>query len=616
MELEEYRKKIANLDVNEQKLRDLYLRKLSLGEIQGPNTGFASLDKPWLSYHSVEGINLELPKKTVYQTLLDNNIKYLDSIAINYYGRKISYKELFEKIEITAKALTSYGLKDGDMITLLSVTLPETIYLMYAANKIGVGLNVMDPRTNASKIASSFKETNSKMVFVIEQYVSKIANSLPSIENIVTVSASDSLPFSLKILYNAKTLKEKNIIKQDYPYIKNWQSFEKSGNSMSTIRTVEYQKDKVAFIDYTGGTTGTPKGALLTNDSVNAISEQYKVLDAGIERGQTMLNIMPMFLAYGINMLNMSLNVGVTNILIPVFDPKKFPDLLIKYHPNHFMGVPMHFESLLNNPKLDKQDLSWFITPGVGGDSASAGLEEQINDFLLSHGSLTGLIKGYGMTELSSAAITCTNTINAQGSVGVPLVKNNVKIIDSNTMEELSYNQIGEICIDSPSHMLGYLNNDEETKKTIVTHPDGKKWIHTGDLGYINEDGMVYIINRKKRVIIRPDGHNVFPSAIENVIAKHYAVKDCVVIGVRDSEYENGKWTKALVVLKSEYAGKENIIEQELKQLCLDHLPERDVAYSYDFRDSLPYTPSQKIDILTLETEYEEKQKTLRIRKK
>lgn len=628
-ELKKYCENLQNLNEEEKILRDLYLRKLALGEIQGPPTGYASIDKPWLKHHTEEAIKKVIPKETLYRNLVNNCQNNLEDVALIYFDKKITYKELLSMIDKTAKSLTAQGLKNGDFITLLSITTPESVALLYAANKIGVTINLMDPTTNKSRIEYMCKNTNSKVVFVLDLFKDKIADALQDFDGkIFTLSVFDSMPLGIKLGAFAKIYlnKLKDIIKNN-PNVKkeeinlpNWQEFFKSGINSPEIED-HFDINHVACCDYTGGSTGVPKGALLTDYNVNAIATQYQNLDMNICRGQKMLNIMPMFLAYGVNMLNMSLNVGVTNIIIPKFDSEKFADLLIKYKFNHFMGVPAHFEPLLNNPKLDGVDLSFWVTPAAGGDLANSGLETRMNVFLRAHNAKTDMLKGYGLTEMSSAVATCTNKVNALGSAGFPLVKNTIAImyIDEKNMigtdeEVMGYNELGEICVAGPSMMQAYYDNPEETSKAIRTHSDGSVWLHTGDIGYMNKNGMLFIKGRLKRVIIRPDGHNVFPSEIENVISAHKAVKEVAVIGVKDKDSLNGKWCKAIVVLYPEYLGLEGEIEKDLQNLCLENLQERDGAKFYEFRESMPYNHAGKPDIVLLEKEQEEKE-LQRIRK-
>lgn len=603
MDLTDYKKEIAKLSVEEKKQRNLYLKRMNTGEYYGPMTGKPSLDKPWLKHHTDEAIMSDIEDITLYQRLLLNNKDHLDGVALKYFDRDITYKELFLEVNKIADALIKSGVKTGDTITMLSVTIPETVELFYAANKIGVTVNILDPRSNESLIKSNVEKSNTKMVFVIDKYKNKIGHALSENDvKIVVVSPMNSIPTSKKIsmiMESIKTGNKYDVEKDWYDFI-SWNKFHRLGSKNAEVKTTDNSLNPIACIDYTGGTTGTPKGALLSNYGLGAVAKQYEVLDIDIKRGQLMLNIMPMFLSYGIGMLNMSLNLGVTNILIPLFDAKKMADYLIKYRFNHFMGVPSHYEPLLHDKRLDGMDLSFLITTGAGGDITLEEFEKSITNFFELHNCHSGLLNGYGCTEASSAVATCTPKVNKIGSVGIPLVKNNIMILDNNG-EEVGYNQEGELVINGPSIMVKYLDNEEETNKVLKEYVTGEVWLYPEDIAYMDEDGLLYVRNRKKRVIIRPDGHNVFPSTIENTILKHPAVLSCGVIGIKSDEHVNGSWTKAMVVLKEEYKGQEDRIEQELRKLCLQELPERDGAEYYGFIDELPYTPAGKVNYIELE---------------
>lgn len=365
-----------------------------------------------------------------------------------------------------------------------------------------------------------------------------------------------------------------------------------------------YQKDTPAVVVHTGGTTGLPKGVVLSNENVNAIAHQY-FYGLQPERRQRFLNIMPPFIAYGIAIgIHMPLCCGNTDILIPQFAPSEFASLMIKYKPNHFCGVPTHFDSLMDSPQMKDFDLSFLVSAGVGGDHLSLKNEEKINHFLKSHGSKHKVSKGYGMTETCSCSCSCliyNDDSNEVGSVGVPLIGNTVAIYEIGSQKELPYNEQGEICVTGPTTMLGYYDNETETRKVIHRHADGSKWVHTGDVGYMTEDGLVYVVDRIKRIIVRTDGFKVYPSTIENVISKHESVTICAVVGVRDNGYSQGLLPQAFVVLKDGFAGREATVQKEIEVLCEKELAEYALPVAYTFLTALPLTAIGKVDYRALE---------------
>ncbi|MBQ0135366.1 MAG: long-chain fatty acid--CoA ligase, partial [Oscillospiraceae bacterium] len=382
-----------------------------------------------------------------------------------------------------------------------------------------------------------------------------------------------------------------------------WNSFKSLYNAEDTIEGIEYKENKPVAIIYTSGTTGVPKGAQLTHDSINAVAFQYRY-PFPYNRGDRFLDIMPPFIAYGLSCgIHMPLTLGLTLVIIPAFVPEEFPNYILKYKPNFFMGVPAHFEYIVTSEKMKDVDLSFVKVAAMGGDALNPDLELAIDKFLKDHNSSSKVYKGYGMTEMSAAAASTLSCINGEkfGSVGVPFQHNVVSVFEPGTDHELKYGEIGEFCICGPGMMYGYFNNDEETDKVLIKHSDGKIWAHTQDVGYIDEEGFIYFKDRIKRIFVRPDGHNVWPSVIESTVIKHDAVKDCAVVGLPNPKGKNGKIPAAFVVLKDGVERDKAEIEKELREICLKEIPERDGALLYYFIDEIPHTPIGKVDYRALE---------------
>lgn len=581
-------------------------------------TGKASIDKPWEKYYSEEVRNFEFPKKTLYECIYDNNINHLNRIALEYYGRKITYKELFDGIEKATKSLRVADVKKGDIVTIAMPTTPETVCLFYALSKIGAIGNMVDPRTSAAGIINYTKEAKSKLFISIDLCYDKIKNITEEtdVEKIVTISAADSLPlgmnFGYKIgeIFNCFTGKSIKIPKKDN--LMNWNQFIETGKDYKIKIKSNYEKDMPVAILHTGGTTGTSKGVLLSNDNFNAIAYQYKLSGMHLLPGHRFLDIMPPFIAYGIGCgIHMPLVIGMTSIIIPKFDPKNFDKLIRDLKPNHMAGVPSHWGNVINSKKLRNRDLSYLITPAVGGDAMNVKLEQQANEFLQSHGAPNNIIKGYGMTEECSLATACINDINAVGSVGIPLPQNLVSIFNPETNEEMGYNEIGEICLSGPTTMISYFENEIETNSILKKHNDGRIWVHTHDIGYMTEDGLLYVDGRIKRMIIRHDGFKVFPFTIEKLISSHNAVESCMVVATPDKERCQGCVPKAHIILKPEYESIVDAVEFDLRKLCAENLPEYAIPESYKFRNEFPYTPIGKIDFIALENESDNNDKLL-----
>ena len=572
-------------------------------------TGKASIDKPWEKYYSDYVMNFKFPRTTMYRCIYENNKNHLNRIAMEYFGRQFTYGDLFEGIDKATKALVAQGVKKGDIITIAMPTTPESVYLLYACSKLGAVANMIDPRTSKEGIYDYTKEANSKVFVTIDLCYGKIKDikEETNVEKVISISAGDSLPYAIYCGYRVGeifeyiTHKKEKVIESDS--VMKWNTFIQKGENVKEVEE-NVENDIPVAILHTGGTTGMPKGVMLSNENFNAIAYQYKLSGMHLIPGQRFLDIMPPFIAYGVGAgLHMPFVVGMTSVLVPKFEPEKFAKMIRDLKPNHMAGVPSHWGNVLESKELKNVDLSFLITPAVGGDAMNVKLEKRANEFLRQHKAPNNIIKGYGITEECSLASACVNEINAEGSVGIPLPQNTIAIFDPNTGEELKYNEHGEVCITGPTMMLGYYNNEKATNEMIKEHKDGKKWIHTGDLGYMTEDGMLYIDGRIKRMIIRNDGFKVFPFVIEEVIKSHKAVEECMVVGIHDPNFSQGLLPKAHIILKAEYVSFEDEVKEQIIQLCKEKLPEYVQPVDYKFRNEFPYTAIGKVDFVALQNE-------------
>lgn len=602
--------KIAELTSKEKQLRELYLRGLATGELQGPLVGYPSIDKPWLKYYSEEQIKTKMPDVSVYQYLYQQNHKYLNKIALSYYGKKITFDELFIKIEETAKALKAIGVKENEIVTISLPNIPEAVFLFYAISKIGAIANMVDPRTSPEGIQKYIEEVKSDKVIIVDSYYNKVKplSENGKVKQIIAVSPAESLPIGLSFGYKTKefidslkNFSERNIFNE---YTMNWKQFISNGKNYSAKTEVDFIPNRPLVIEHTGGTTGQPKGVLLSNENINSVVVQCVLTGIDMQREHNWLDIMPTFIAYGVGMgLHLPLTIGMETILIPQFDPKKFDELLIKNKPIHMVGVPSYWGTIINSKKLSKKDLSYIIAPTVGGDSMDVTLEKNANEFLKQHNCSSKIVKGYGMTEVTGGVSGTVEENNEIGSVGIPFVKTTISIFEPETENELGYNEDGEVCITGPNTMLGYFENQSATDAILKRHEDGSSWIHTGDIGHITENGSLFIVDRIKRMMIRYDGFKIFPSLIESVISSHKAVETCKVVAIADSEHSQGKLPKAHIVLKENYKSYQEQILYEIQSLCAEQLPEYAQPVDYKFRNELPTTPIGKIDYLALEAE-------------
>lgn len=565
------------------------------------NPVYASQAKPWLKYYDQKFIDQTLPALSAFEYVCQRSKNHLNDTALEYYGRKFAYADLIVNVKKTAAALRGAGVKKGDIITVVSIMTPEIIALFYAADMMGATLNLVDPRYSVEGIREYIEEVDSHLLVCLNVVYERCrqAAKRTNVEKVIVLSPADSLPPVMAVGYKLTT-PDKNKYASN---VIRWKQFIKGGEGQSTAAE-PYDPDHVCVVVHTGGTTGSPKGVMLTDDCFNGIALQFQAYPKLFHRGQKLMNVMPPFIAYGFACgIHLPLVLGFTVIIIPNLDPAKLGSLVLKHKPEHMFGVPTHYQQLAADPKLRDKDLSFIINYAAGGDSLSRGAEQTVNDFLAAHGARYPIAKGYGMTEVSSAATVAAGLDNKPGSVGIPMVNTVVAAFEPGTDQELPIGQRGELCISGPCLMKGYYNKPEETAILLRRHPDGRVWAHTGDMGYLDEDGFVYLDSRIKRMIIRHDGFKVFPSMIENVVSRHPAVHQCSVVGCADKDHTQGRLPFVYIVLKADTTAKKKQVIRELERMCAEELPEYVQPVAYKFISSMPMTPVGKVDYRQLEAD-------------
>ena len=565
------------------------------------NPVYASQAKPWLKYYDQKFIDQTLPALSAFEYVCQRSKNHLNDTALDYYGRKFAYADLIVNVKKTAAALRGAGVKKGDIITVVSIMTPEIIALFYAADMIGATLNLVDPRYSVEGIREYIEEVDSHLLVCLNVVYERCrqAAKRTNVEKVIVLSPADSLPPVMAVGYKLTT-PDKNKYASN---VIRWKQFIKGGEGQSTAAE-PYDPDHACVVVHTGGTTGSPKGVMLTDDCFNGIALQFQAYPKLFHRGQKLMNIMPPFIAYGFACgIHLPLVLGFTVVIIPNLDPDKLGSLVLKHKPEHMFGVPTHYQQLASDPKLRDKDLSFIINYAAGGDSLSRGAEQTVNDFLAAHGARYPIAKGYGMTEVSSAATVAAGLDNKPGSVGIPMVNTVVAAFEPGTDQELPIGQRGELCISGPCLMKGYYNKPEETAILLRRHPDGRVWAHTGDMGYLDEDGFVFLDSRIKRMIIRHDGFKVFPSMIENVVSRHPAVHQCSVVGCADKDHTQGRLPFVYIVLKADTTAKKKQVIRELERMCAEELPEYVQPVAYKFISSMPMTPVGKVDYRQLEAD-------------
>lgn len=573
-------------------------------------TGYASIDKPWQKYYSKEAITASIPELTAYQYMVSQNEDNLSTKAIMYYGKKISYKNYIDMIDETARRLYNLGVTEGEVVTVMSVANPELEVLFYALNKLGAVINLIDVRSDYKQIKKYLMEVKSSEVVVMDNFLPEFDKCMEDedidniVENVITLSPYNSVLFPFNVLAEKKSRKEDSNLYSKIDEIKKKNKYMTWNDLMSVHkyrypRYPRYKKNMVAALVHTGGTTGVPKTVKLSNENFNAMAIQYKSLNANYNKGDTFLNGIVPFVAYGIVVtIHMPMCLGMTNIIAPILSPKEFTEFMIKYKPNHTITVPTYVEHFVHDRKADSMNWKCLKNLGIGGDYFPEQSEIYVNEFLKNHGSSSIAEKGYGMTENSSTAGVCLVGVNKINSLGIPLPLNTYGIFERGTDKELKYGEEGEICITGPTEMLGYLDNEEEEGKVIKIHSDGKKWIHSEDVGIIDEDGFLFFKGRYKRLIPH-GGFKLYPSYIEGVIMKHPDIDNCCVISIPDKVY--GASPEAHVVIKKDSVSELKKLKEELIKLCQDKLPSYSQPEDFIFEEDLPLTSVGKVDYKKVE---------------
>ena len=560
-----------------------------------------SAKAPWLAFYENTPATLEYPEKTMYQMLSDTAQQYPKSPAYTFMGKKASYSALLQRIDAAARGLLAMGIRKGDRVTICLPNTPQALDCFYALNRLGAIPNMIHPLSAAKEIAFYLNVSKSKAILTLDQFYQKVAGILPELENptaIFIAKIADELPFPLNLVYPRTKSGRHPLPKTGYTL---WTQVLAAGADILELPADKGTAGDCAAILYSGGTTGFTKGIRLSNRNFNALGLQT-IAASGYGRiaGMKMLSIMPNFHGFGLGVgIHTALIGGAACILVPQFSVKIYADTLKKQKPNLIPGVPTLFEALLRAEDLDGVDLSFLKGIFSGGDSLSPELKRKVDAFLKEHNCTEQIREGYGTTECVAASCLTPKAYARTGSIGVPFPDTFYKTVIPGTTEECDPNTDGEICVCGPTVMLGYMDDPEETAQALRTHSDGRIWLHTGDLGYMDADGFVYFRQRIKRMIVT-SGYNVYPSQLENIIDGHEKVLLSCVIGIKDAY--RGQKIKAYVVPMPGIMPDE-ALKQELLAYCAQHIAKYALPREMEFRTELPKTPVGKVAYRVLEEE-------------
>lgn len=556
---------------------------------------------PWLKNYGDVPHTIEYKKCTMWQAVSDIAENYPDYIAYDFMGRKTKYKDFAKQVEICARGLKAIGIRPGDRVTVCMPNCPQTVIFFYAINLVGAVASMVHPLSSENEIEFYLKDSGSIAAITLDQFYNKFEAIRKNVDlsHIIIASIKDELSQPIKAGYMLTEGRKIKKIPKDAPIVL-WRDFMRGGERYHWKYKAERAHTDPAVILYSGGTTGTSKGILLSNYNFNALSEQVIATNPMFRPGDKMLAVMPMFHGFGLGVtIHTMLASGGRCLLVPRFTPASYAKLLKKTKCNFIAGVPTLYEALLRQPVMEGADLSCLKGVFSGGDSLSVELKRKFDKFLYDHNATIQIREGYGTTECVTACCLTPTHMAKEGSIGFPFPDTIFTITEPGTINELPLGTEGEICISGPTVMLEYINHPEETADTLRVHADGRTYIHTGDLGVIDSEGFVYFRQRIKRMIVT-SGYNVYPSQLENILDAHELVQMSCVIGIPD-DLKMQK-VKAFIMLKPDACASD-----ETKKLLLDYckknIAKYAMPYDMEFRESLPKTLVGKVAYRVLEEE-------------
>ncbi len=563
---------------------------------------------PWKARLGDVPFTLDYFHGSMFEAVANIAEKYPDNVAFDFYGKSTTYKELVREIETCAKALKTIGVREGDRVTIALPNCPQAIQVFYAVNLVGGICNMIHPLSAEKEIEFYLNESRSVTAITLDQFYGKFENIRKNtgVTNIVIASVKDELSKPLKAgTMIMDSINKVQKIPDDAPVIR-WRDFLKLSRHCFYNYKVERKGSDPAVILYSGGTTGTTKGILLSNLNFNALGQQVIAANPMFRVGDKMLAAMPLFHGFGLGVcVHTMLSQGGRCILIPRFTAEDYAKKVVKCKCNFIAGVPTLYEALLRLPYMKNADLSSLKGVFSGGDSLSVELKKKFDKFLYDHNSKVQIREGFGTTECVTASCLTPPHMAKEGSIGLPFPDTYYKIVEPGTDRELPYGEEGEILIAGPTVMMEYINHPQETAQTLRRHADGLTWIYTGDLGIMDSEGFIYFRGRAKRMIIT-SGYNVYPGQIENILDANELIHMSCVIGVPDP-YKMQK-VKAFVMLKPGVPENDDTKELILAY-CRKNIAKYALPYDIEFRKELPKTLVGKVAYRVLEEEEAEKRK-------
>lgn len=542
------------------------------------------MERPWLKqYPSGVRPQIPYPEIPVYQLLDQAADGWPDAVATIFFGAKLTWAQLRRQADRFATALRQLGVQKGDRVAIALPNLPQTVIAYFGALRAGAVVAFFNPLYVEREIQYQLRDCGAKVMVALDLLYPRISQARvgTALERLICVRIQDDLPLPLRWLYPLKARREGMVARVPQAPDVAWMADLIRASEPQAV-TPTASVDEVALLQYTGGTTGLSKGAMLTHRNLVANVCQVREWLPGLEEGaERILAVLPFFHVYGLTVgMNLATSLAATLIIAPKFELEKVLALIEKHRPTLFPGAPPIYVAINNHPQIHKYDLR-SIKACICG-AAPLPVEVQTAFERLTGGRL---VEGYGLTE--AAPVTHCNPVYGEripGSIGMPFPDTDCKIVDPERgEEELPLGSVGELCVRGPQVMAGYWNRPEETAAALR---DG--WLHTGDIARMDANGFAYMVDRKKDVIIA-GGYNIYPREVEEVLYEHPAIQEAAVAGVPDPY--RGQTVKAYVVLK---AGEQATPEQIIA-FCRERLAKYKVPSEVDVRESLPKSMVGKV---------------------
>lgn len=558
--------------------------------------------KPWLrQYHKRVPHEIVTRDESLYEAIRRAAYNNPKITAWEFQGEKCNYKAFLKDIEKCADAFWARGIRKGDRVTICLPNIPQAVVTFYALNKIGAIVSEIHPLSTSDEIEYFLTISHSKWAITLDAFYKRFAEVMDKVETetLLLTKIPDYLNEVKSSVFNLTMGRKISKVPSDDPYVLWWHDF--MNTKSQPAPEIEVDPDEMSVILYSGGTTGRSKGIMLTSRNFNALGEQMVLqLDDEFKPGTVILSILPVFHGFGLGIcVHTILMNGGTSRLVPKFDGDIVVKQIQRNCPNIIAGVPTLFDAMLRNKRLYKSDLSNLIGVFVGADKMPKPVRDRFNKVLKQGGSKAKIREGYGLTETVTGNTLIPSGNDREGSVGVPLSSMSVKIIEPNTINEVPVGEDGEICVNGPTLMLGYLDEPEETAQVLRKHKDGKIWLHTGDMGYMDKDGFLYFRLRIKRMV-KVSGIGVFPPEIEHCLDAHPAVKASCAIGVPDAYKINV--IKAFIIPEEGYQANPEL-EEDIKEYCKGRINSWSCPQFIEFRKEFPLTKVGKIAYTKLEAE-------------